>query len=195
MCSIAVFFLSPQSSIAAFLGDVGLAFPSTPRVGLLRPVVTDPEWHLRLRGYMQQAIVRDPVAFRASASEDVLTLEVTAERHGWIQSGRRRWEGRPMIADNNRGRGPSLEAKLATVGRQVNVQSIPRAGREWYAVSVCRVAEVRRYLCAQEMVSDLAGDLCPARVEGSRRLQVFIALYGEEACVLGFVAMRLEVRI
>ena len=97
-----------------------------------------------------------------------------------------------MIVGNNRGRGPSQEATLAIVGRQVNVQTMPFAGRAWYAASVCRVAEVRRYLCAQEMVSDLAGDLLPARVEDSRRLQVFITLYGEECCSLGVVAMRLE---
>ena len=45
-------------SAAAFLQRVGLALPKSPLVGLLRPVVIDARWRIRLREYMQQAVLR-----------------------------------------------------------------------------------------------------------------------------------------
>ena len=141
---------------------------------------------------MQQAVLRDPVDILASASQEVLTLEVTAGHYDAINSRRPRWEARPIFRDNNRGRGPSLEDKLATVGRQVIVQKGPGAGRIRMAdTSLWRIAEVRRYISAQEMVSELAADLLPDRIDDRRRLQAYTDLYGV-GCSLGFVAMRLE---
>ena len=51
----------PVSSTAGFLKRVGLAHPKSPLVGLLRPVVIDAQWHIRLHEYMQQAVLRGPV--------------------------------------------------------------------------------------------------------------------------------------
>ena len=88
-----------------------------------------------------------------------------------------------MLRDNNRGRGPSHDDKLATVGRQVILQSWP-AGRTRKAdTSLWRVAEVRRYASARDMVSELAA--------GCHRLEAYTDLYGQNACARGFVAMRL----
>ena len=51
-------FLRPVFSAAAFLQRIGLALPQSPLVGLLRPVVIDARWHIRLHEYMQQAVLR-----------------------------------------------------------------------------------------------------------------------------------------
>jgi len=48
----------PVFSAAAFLQRVGLAPPKSPLVGLLRLVVNDARWHIRLHEYMQQAVLR-----------------------------------------------------------------------------------------------------------------------------------------
>jgi hypothetical protein len=178
-------FFLPVSGTAAFLERVGLALPKSPLVGLLRPVVIDAQWHSRLQEYMQQAVLRGPVDTLDSSSQGqaLLKLEVETRHHDAIASGRQRWEARPMLRGNNRGRGPSHDDKLATVGRQVILQSWP-AGRTRKAdTSLWRVAEVRRYASARDMVSELAA--------GCHRLEAYTDLYGQNACARGFVAMRL----
>jgi hypothetical protein len=179
-------FFLPVSGTAAFLERVGLALPKVPLVGLLRPVVIDAQWHTRLQEYMRQAVLRGPVDTLDSSSEgqDVLML-ITTRHHDAIASGRQQWEARPMLRDNNRGRGQSHDDKLATVGRQVILQGGPGAGRIRKAdTSLWRVAEVRRYTSARDMVSELAA--------GCHCLEAYADLYGHAGCAHGFVAMRLE---
>ena len=52
--------LLPESSTAAFLERVGLALPTCPFVGLLRPTIIDPQWHILLHEYMKRAVLRSP---------------------------------------------------------------------------------------------------------------------------------------
>jgi hypothetical protein len=52
-----------------------------------------------------------------------------------------------------------------------------------------RIAEVRRYISVQDMVSELAADLLPDHTD---RVRVYEDLYGDLGCARGFVAMRLE---
>ena len=170
-----------MSSTAAFLERVGLALPKSPLVGLLRPVVIDAQWHNRLHEYMQQAVLRGPVDTHAASSDsrEVLMLEVTTRRYDAIKSRRQQWKACPIFRDNNRGRGQSHDDKLATVGRQVILQRGPATGRiRIAATSLWRIAEVRRYISAQDMVSELTADLLPDHTDG---------------CDHGFVAVRLEV--
>ena len=185
-------FFLPVSSTAAFLERVGLAHPKSPPVGLLRPVVIDAQWHIRLHEYMQQAVLRGPVDILAASRQEVLMLEVTTGHYDAIISRRQRWEARPIFKDNNRGRGQSHDDKLATVGRQVILQKGPGTGRIRIAdTSLWRVAEVRRYTSAQEMVSELAADLLPDWNDDRRRLEAYTHFYNI-GCSRGFVAMRLE---
>ena len=187
-------FLLPVSGTAAFLERVGLALPKSPLVGLLRPVVIDAQWHTRLQEYMQQAVLRGPVDTLDSSSDgqEVLMLEVKTRLYDAIASGRQRWEARPIFRDNNRGRGQSHDDKLATVGRQVILQRGPGAGRPRKAdTSLWRVAEVRRYTSAKDMVSELAADLLPDKTDDRHCLNAYTDLYGH-GCARGFVAMRLE---
>mgnify|MGYP000075705651 CR=1 FL=1 len=174
-------FFLPVCSAAAFLERVGLALPKSPLVGLLRPVVIDAQWHIRLHEYMQQAVLRGPVDTRDASpdGQEVLMLEVKTGHYD------ARWEARPIFRDNNRGRGQSHDDELATVGRQVILQRGPGAGRTRKAdTSLWRVAEVRRYTSAKDMVSELAA--------GCHCLEAYTDLYGHAGCARGFVAMRLE---
>lgn len=185
-------FFLPVSKTAAFLARVGLAHPKSPPVGLLRPVVIDAQWHIRLHEYMQQAVLRRPVDILDVSRQEVLMLEVTTWHYDAISSRRQRWEARPIFRDNNRGRGQSNDDKLATVGRQVILQKGPGTGRIRIAdTSLWRIAEVRRYTSAQEMVSELAADLLPDWNDDRRRLEAYTDLY-DLGCSRGFVAMRLE---
>ena len=177
-------FFLPVSSTAAFLERVGLAHPKSPPVGLLRPVVIDAQWHIRLREYMQQAVMRGSVDTLAASHQEVLTLEVTTAHYNAIISRRQGWEARAIFRNNNRGRGQSHDDKLATLGRHVILLSGRATGRIRIAdTSLCRIAEVRRYTSAQEMVSELVADLPSARD--------YIKLY-DTGFVRGCVAMRLE---
>ena len=55
--------------------------------------------------------------------------------------------------------------------------------------SLLRIADVRRYISVQDMVSELAADLLPDHTD---RVQVYRDLFGDVGCARGFVAMRLE---
>ena len=81
-------FFLPVFSTAAFLERVGLAPPKSPPVGLLRPVVIDAQWHIRLREYMQQAVMRGSVDTLAASHQEVLMLEVTTAHYNAIISRR-----------------------------------------------------------------------------------------------------------
>ena len=141
---------------------------------------------------MQQAVLRGPVDILDASRQEVLMLELTTEHYDAINSRRQRWEARPIFRDNNRGRGQSHDDKLATIGRQVILEKGRGAGRIRIAdTSLWRIAEVRRYTSAQEMVSKLAADLLPDRNDDRRRLEAYTDLYGV-GCSRGFVAMRLE---
>ena len=52
--------VASEVNIAAFLERVGLARPTTPLVGLLRPDIKDTQWHNRLFEYIQHM----PVSLR-----------------------------------------------------------------------------------------------------------------------------------
>ena len=152
--------------------------------GLFDLVVIDAQWHIRLREYMQQAVMRGSVDTLAASHQEVLTLEVTTAHYNAIISRRQGWEARAIFRNNNRGRGQSHDDKLATLGRQVILQSARATGRIRIAdTSLCRIAEVRRYTSVQEMVSELVADLPSARD--------YIKLY-DTGCLRGCVAMRLE---
>ena len=117
-------------------------------------------------------------------------LELQPSHYDAIKSRRQRWEARPLFRYNDAGRGPSLDDKLATVGRVVILQKGAGTGRVRTAeTSLLRIAEVRRYTSAQDMVSELAADLLPDHTD---RVQVYRDLYGDLGCAGGFVAMRLE---
>ena len=153
-------FCRPVPSTADFLERVGLAHPKSPPVGLLRPVVIDAQWHIRLREYMQQAVMRGSVDTLAASHQEVLTLEVTTAHYNAIISRRQGWEARAIFRNNNNGRGQSHDDKLATLGRQVILQSGRATGRIRIAdTSLCRIAEVRRYTCAEKMGYDQVVDL------------------------------------
>jgi len=126
----------------------------------------------------------------SSDDQEVLLLQLQPRHYDAIKSRRQRWEARPLFRDDNRGRGPSLHDKLATVGRVVVLQNGAGTGRVRTAeTSLLRIAEVRRYTSVQDMVSELAADLLPDHTD---RVQVYRDLYGDLGCARGFVAMRLE---
>ena len=112
-------FFVPVFYIPASLECVCFAFPKSPLVGLLRPVVIDAQWHIRLHKYMQHAVLRGPFDILDVSRQEMLILEVTTEYYDAINSRRQRWEARPIFWDNDKGCGQSHEDKLATVGRQV----------------------------------------------------------------------------
>ena len=94
------------------------------------------------------------------------------------------------LRDNDAGCGPSLDDKLATVGRKVILQKGPGTGRVRIAeTSLMRIAEVHRYTSVQDMVSELATDLLPDHTD---RAQAYRDLYGDLVYARGFVAMPLE---
>ena len=68
-------------------------------------------------------VMRGSVDTLAASHQEVLTLEVTTAHYNAIISRRQGWEARAIFRDNNRGRGQSHDDKLATLGRQVILQS------------------------------------------------------------------------
>ena len=162
-------FFLPVSGAGNLLERVGLA--SQPGFGLRRLVVIDAQWHIRLREYMQQAVMRGPVDVLAVSRQEMLMLELPPGQYDAIISRRQRWVMRPIFRHDIRpfyeGCGQftekliSYEDELATVGRQVILQKGPGTGRillAWHRTchrSLWRITEVRRYTSVEEASADL----------------------------------------
>ena len=110
-----------------------------------------------------------------------------------MKAGRKNWDARPIFQVGPKGCSRHWIDRLASVGREVILQSGADTNDRM------RIAEVVRYTsetCSgiplQDMVIGLGADLLPDEANAAAREQVHLNLYGDSRCALGFVAMRLE---
>jgi hypothetical protein len=182
----------PQPAASSGSGEGGVKKPAAKAQGFNQSAQASPS--NTCSGFEQPVAKKAHVATEVASSggphfavssdeQKVLLLQLKRTHYDAIKSRRKRWEARPLFRDSNRGRGPSLYDTLATVGRVVVLQS--GAGTN----DRVRIAEVRRYISVQDMVSELAADLLPDHTD---RVRVYEDLYGDLGCARGFVAMRLE---
>ena len=132
---------------------------------------------------------------KESDDEKKLLLQLKRSHFEAIESGRKRWEGRPLVERRKDGSiAPWKFRHLATEGRVVRIQCGPPPTLRM------RVAEVRYFVPnerssippEQAMVKELGTDLLPDVADANARVQVYRELYGADICARGFVAMRLE---
>ena len=131
----------------------------------------------------------------AALQDKALLVQIKRPHYDAIMAGRKKWEARPLqFASKHNGWKQTHYDKLATVGRTVVLQS--GAGTN----DRLQISEVRRYTTndsvelqdLRNMVRELGSDLLPDTEDEEARIEVYQALYGEEQCSKGFVAMRLE---